>query len=47
MSYPEVHSLDDIEISSPMKIQGSKGSKGTSLKNSPEQKKKPAATKGA
>jgi len=29
MSYPDVHSRADIEISSPMKIHGNNGSKGT------------------
>jgi len=47
ISYPAVHSLALIEISSPMNIHGKKGSNGTSCKKIAGAKKNPAATNGA
>lgn len=46
-THPLVNALADSMISSPIKIQGTNGSKGTSWRKSPKVKKKPAAIKGA
>ena len=47
ISYPEVHKRVLIIISSPMKIQGRKGSNGTSWRNAEWATKYPAAVNGA